>query len=529
MKKVILVLAILVLVFGCSKEDLYDYQEDITSQTLEDNNSMFARTFGLGSSVVTGYNMRWRNTPSITKTNVASLMDSLKTGVFRYPGGTVTHKWNWKNGYITGGAAATDFVHKIEDVKRVVDTTKAKVSFVLDVVNSSLKDQIEMIKAAKVPVSYIELGNELYAPDYTTEFPTGKAYADTINSWVPELRKEFSGVKIGAVLIARTTNKDRSKTWNNDVTKNITKPVDAHIYHVYIAKDESVADRITRLASKFVSDSSVETWITEYGDKGQTVSKTFDLAKKLTASPYNAKLMLNHCIIAVSGNFTKIKKTTSNANKYTFTDEGIAFLNKFNPYVSALPYQETFEDYSGTYNLKNTGIRTFKHSNQTLPANKLIAFEENAGKYTSVSDVTATSNKGITISHDLGSSTTETKVLDNILVSPLIVAKDKTSLTLQVDAAYNYEDENNAKVTYYWSTTYKGESTFDSSKWTELGDNTVSGMGDDYAEEVFKRNSFNINNSGNNNIYIAIRVNQTLNSTNYRTQWRFDNIKVSSN
>lgn len=310
---------------NCSKDNLR-----ITTE--EDPNSQESGF----KNVITGYNVRWRNTPDFATSNVETLIDSLQTGMFRYPGGTVTHKWNWQTGQLTDGPGKSDVTHLIGDIKNLADSTNAKVAFVLDVVKSSIEDQINMLNAANVPVEYIELGNELYAPDYIPEFPTGAVYADTINSWVPKLRANFPNAKIGAVLLGRYVgpSNPRSNTWNTDVYDNITEPIDAHIYHIYNSNTinggtgEDTAGRLSRLDQVFINDNSVETWITEYGDKSQDYNETLVLADALVKAPYNATVLLNHCVIAASGNFTKIEQIP-NSNNYTFTAEGLAFINKF--------------------------------------------------------------------------------------------------------------------------------------------------------------------------------------------------------
>jgi hypothetical protein len=60
-----------------------------------------------------------------------------------------------------------------------------------------------------------------------------------------------------------------------------------------------------------------------------------------------------------------------------------------------------------------------------------------------------------------------------------------------------------------------------------MGTETAANMDSEgFGNNVFKRQVFNINPSAN--FYIAIRVSQTIDATNYRTRWRFDNLKVNS-
>ena len=264
-----------------------------------------------------GFNMRWRDTPPLSN-NLTNAISGMKPDLLRYPGGTLAHKWNWKTGLPTPNNA-NDVVHPISDVKNMADATQTEVVFVVDIVNSSIANQIEMLQASNVSVDYVEIGNELYSDHYEAIFPSGKSYADTINSWVPELKKHFPNAKYGACMIGRTAGNERKNNWNTEVHQNIKTSVDAYIYHIYVSENETVSDRIERFKQRFITNSGKETWITEYGAHSHTLEQTNEISNYVESI---ADIALNHCLIAASGNFSKLNKLSA------YTSEGLLFVER---------------------------------------------------------------------------------------------------------------------------------------------------------------------------------------------------------
>lgn len=297
----------LLFLLGCKKED--------------DTFTPFEPPTSSEDKVLTGYNVRWRNLAEFDNSNVLSLVDSLNPEILRYPGGTLAHHWNWETGLSTEAGSVDDVPHLIDEVGRMSDATDSKVIFVLDIVNSSISEQLEMLQAAAIPIEYIELGNELYADDYEVIFPDGLAYADTINSWVPVLRQNFPEAKIGSVMIGREAGNDRKNLWNTKVLQGIEAEVDAYIYHIYVGETETVDERMSRFYDRFVEGTGKELWITEYGAKSQNLAQALELATAIDAI---ANLSLNHCIVAGSGSFSKL---TADCN--ALTEEGSAFVERY--------------------------------------------------------------------------------------------------------------------------------------------------------------------------------------------------------
>lgn len=274
--------------------------------------------------LITGFNLKWRNLPPVANPQMMQQIRLLKPQVLRYPGGSITHDWNWQTGLPTI-PLANDVVHPIADVKYVQQQTGVDIMFVLDVVHRTVEDQILMMQSAAVPVKYIELGNELYADDMEATFPTGKEYADTVNAWYPKLKAAFPNAKMSAVMIAKSVSgnlKPRQDQWNNLVHANITVPVQAYTYHIYIADGETLAERITRFESVFLKNTGKELWVSEYSSMDGDLNKILALADYVDGI---ADISMSHTLYTIAGNFSKL---TPDGN--TLTTEGQAFVARVN-------------------------------------------------------------------------------------------------------------------------------------------------------------------------------------------------------
>ncbi len=184
-------------------------------------------------------------------------------------------------------------------------------------------------------------------------------------------------------------------------------------------------------------------------------------------------------------------------------------------------YVEDFE--SGT-NLVTLGFENILNG-QTVDPTKIISLITNAGNFSDVNDVNGTSDNGLNMFHNAGNGTTVTELLDNVLVSPVMMASG--NMEVIIDNAYAFKNQNSATVTYYYSETYNGSGTFTESEWTVMGTETAANMdGEGFGNNTYKQQQYNITTSGN--FYLAIRVSQTVDAASYRTRWRFDNLKVNS-
>lgn len=284
-------------------------------------------------NIITGFNQNFSMMPNLTPEMVNNI-SLLKPEMLRYPGGTVTHSWNWKEGVIE--TRNSNSKHLIADIKELAVKTNAEFVFVLDILNKTLSDQIEMlteIEKLDVKIKYIELGNELYAKDdaYEKIFPTGKEYALKVNLWIPELRKKFPNAKIAALLLGRKVNESNTKmfTWNQLVVDNTFKNVDAYTYHFYINEFATFAEEKSEFieVTKNAKTGNKELWITEYGNnqdktKASYYTELAALADFMESYP-NVTIALNHQLIGGTKN-----KLTEDGNG--FVEEGNLFLKRVN-------------------------------------------------------------------------------------------------------------------------------------------------------------------------------------------------------
>ena len=162
---------------------------------------------------------------------------------------------------------------------------------------------------------------------------------------------------------------------------------------------------------------------------------------------------------------------------------------------------------------------------QTVDPTKVISLITSNGNFADVNDFNNSSNNGLNMFYNAGNGTTVTELLDNVLVSPLMNASG--NMEVIIDNSYAFFNQNSSTITYYWSQTYDGSGTFTEADWNVMGTETAANMnGEGFGNNDFKQQQYNINPTGN--FYIAIRVSQTMDASNYRTRWRFDNLKVNS-
>lgn len=254
---------------------------------------------------LTGMNINWSFLPPLTQ-DIVDATASLNPKMIRYPGGSVSKTWNWEDG--TTSKSINRPPHTLDDLLIIKEATNAKVTFVLNTINKTLENQLELLRTARamgIPIEYIEMGNEHYLgkgnnaddagnhQDNVDAFPTGKEYAEFVNNWSPAIRDEFPDAKIGISMLARTNKNTRLQTWNDLIVSTIeAKNFDAYIYHIYVRSnsslelnDENISEIIKERTDIFesvkIDDNSKKVWITEYGVHADTLDKTVTLTSAL--------------------------------------------------------------------------------------------------------------------------------------------------------------------------------------------------------------------------------------------------------
>ena len=123
--------------------------------------------------------------------------------ILRIPGGTPSQWINWKTGQLID-APGSPFstvdqnrtVLTLRDWASIVHRTRATPLWDLNVLTSTLPDQLVMLHAARklgLPVRFVELGNELWDPEapYVARYPTGASYGAAMNSWITAIHRQF--------------------------------------------------------------------------------------------------------------------------------------------------------------------------------------------------------------------------------------------------------------------------------------------------------------------------------------------------
>ncbi|MCO6498011.1 MAG: hypothetical protein J5I50_10140 [Chitinophagaceae bacterium] len=284
---------------------------------------------------IRGFNQNWSFLPEITADLKGNLLQ-LKPDMIRYPGGTVTHKWDWRVGWVPGRNNTVK--HPLEHLADLALYLDAKVMFDLDIVNSTVEDQIEMlqtVEAMGVTIEYLELGNELFLKDnFPDIFPTGTEYAARVATWLPELRAAYPNAKIAACLNGKTlpATDTRGNQWNAKVLQyfsNNNVELDAYTFHIYVGKNQTFDARISdfeTVKGAIASDiSGKEIWVTEYGvQKDTTVSGYYTMLEHLADYVENfADISLNHTVIAASPPGDKL-----NGDGSQFVTEGLMYRSR---------------------------------------------------------------------------------------------------------------------------------------------------------------------------------------------------------
>jgi len=234
----------------------------------------------------------------VKDTSVARQLAALGPGTLRWPGGTSANYFQWQQGVPVPGSA-DGFRFTLADLAAAYRSTGATPIFDINVMTSSLAQQIDMLKTAqdtyKLPVKYVELGNEFYLSNtsYKKAFPTAADYGKTVAADVRALHKDFPGVLVAAVGSSLTSTA-RESGWNAGVLAAATgagKP-DAITLHDHPRYNQSLTSSglPALFAEAYSSAASLRkatgefpgtpAWLTEYGlslhyTKGNPAQRTY--------------------------------------------------------------------------------------------------------------------------------------------------------------------------------------------------------------------------------------------------------------
>ena len=171
----------------------------------------------------------------------------LAPGTLRFPGGSFSNLYEWKTGYFSAQApgnfkwALKRAPFTLNDLRTALLASKAKPIFVLNMLTSTLGDQLAMLKRAQqmgLPVDYVELGNEFYfsTPENLALFPTGQSYGKAASVWANAVHDQFPNAKVAALGCYAPWPlfiDHRKGYWDHDVLQTLSG-ADAITLHYYV-------------------------------------------------------------------------------------------------------------------------------------------------------------------------------------------------------------------------------------------------------------------------------------------------------
>lgn len=184
-----------------------------------------------------------------TDPKVDQQIATLDPTTMRWPGGTEADFYNWRTGK---GRNSGNYIFTLKDLASAVAATQAVPMFDLNVLADPADpaNQVAMLKRAHdryhLPITYVELGNELYFPGpklpkapkgaFIKGFPTGTSYGNTVARYVRAVHHAFPKAKVAAdAILHPAKNNKREDSWNAEMlahAKGSGAP-DAVILHDY--------------------------------------------------------------------------------------------------------------------------------------------------------------------------------------------------------------------------------------------------------------------------------------------------------
>lgn len=223
----------------------------VSSQVSLSNNTRTTPTTGLNLNSIT--KPSWQNQSFLDST--AALLPNM----IRYPGGTTSQYWDWRNGKVLplsfwqngtlqnhqNLATAEAVPHRLEDFKVAIEKLGVEPMYVLNVLTDSLESQMAFLRHAKaigLSVNWIELGNELYflEEDFVGKYPSPANYASEMRVWIDSIWAEFPNANVAAIGASESPKSNnggnsppRLTRWNDLVFPILQEGVDITFHNYY--------------------------------------------------------------------------------------------------------------------------------------------------------------------------------------------------------------------------------------------------------------------------------------------------------
>lgn len=177
-------------------------------------------------------------------------LPKLRPKIIRYPGGGVANWWDWREGwFVNHPLLPSAYVNaqrkdnRLDKFKMALDVTGATPIFVLNMISSTLQEQLAMLRHADslgIPVKYVELGNEFYLDGGEDSvaimqvFPTAESYGIVAAQWADSVHKYFPLAKVAVQGAFNRNNAPRRITWDESLFP-VVSGQNAISYHSYMA------------------------------------------------------------------------------------------------------------------------------------------------------------------------------------------------------------------------------------------------------------------------------------------------------
>ena len=161
-----------------------------------------------------GFNAPFRrNSWQASSPRLHEAVAALAPGAIRVFGGTTANYWDWRTGKLVDLPGVPPRIRHVaremspihlSDWAQLVKDANAIPVFDLNMVTSTLPDQLDMLSAAEdlgMPIRRIELGNELYysAPLVVRAYPTPASYGREATRWIAAIKARYPKAQIAAV------------------------------------------------------------------------------------------------------------------------------------------------------------------------------------------------------------------------------------------------------------------------------------------------------------------------------------------
>lgn len=210
-----------------------------------------------------------RNGSSWVNPDLIQNVPALKAKVYRYPAGGIGNWWDWRRGWFvdvpylpSNYKNLPQQPNYLHNYKVVADATGAETVFMLNMVTSTLQEQLAMLHHADslgFNIKYVELGNEFFisADDedagegsqyVDSVFKYVKTYADMANIWIDSVHAHFPNALVAVQGCFQKNKKPKRLKWNDSLRLLINGREDAWSFHTYFSSawndtTETTADK----------------------------------------------------------------------------------------------------------------------------------------------------------------------------------------------------------------------------------------------------------------------------------------------